>query len=578
MRSGTDVAEGSVEISRRRLLERMQRRDPVAGHDVVARSLARCGITHVYGVPGRPIDATLAACLRADIRVIGARQQQGAALMSVAHNYVAGGLRSAVIVSAGPAVANTATGVLVAHDNRWPLLVIGARRGTDTGGAGAFQGFDGAAFLAPITKSASLAAETEGLADCVVDACLATMDGAPGPVYVDIAEEALSGRARRLPASWAAGAPVAPRVPGCEAGADAIHEAARALRASRRPVLLIGKGLRWSGDWAWLRQLVEQHVVVFAAAPMARGFLPDDHPMCVSDVRGQALAEADLVLMVGARFNWTFHYGIEVSPTARIIRIDVDPDESRDVLGRGIGLRGDAAATARRLLDALGPRSATPRGASRDVDWLGRLQAMRRAGDDAIRTQAAIRVEPMSPYQWLGEVREVLPASAITVLDGNVVMAAAQRMLPARAPVGRITAASNGCMGTGIPFAIGAKLACPGRPVVAICGDFGFGLSGIELETAVRHEVPITAIVANNSGPGGSTRQREFFAAHADEPVARYTSGIRHDLIAAALGARGVRVQSPGELGPALRAALAAPSTTCIDVVTHGDVPLLPVI
>ncbi|HLS57730.1 MAG TPA: thiamine pyrophosphate-binding protein [Zeimonas sp.] len=578
MRPAADVAAGAAEVARRRLLDRMQRRDSVAGHDVVARSLARCGVTHVYGVPGRPIDATLAACLRAGIRVIGARQQQGAALMSIAHNYVAGGLRSAVIVSAGPAVANAATGVLVAHDNRWPLLVIGGRRGTDTGGAGAFQGFDGAGFLAPITKSATMAADTEGLADRLVEACVATMNGAPGPVYVDVAEEALSGRTQRLPASMVSCAPIAPGAPAGDADRVAIREAAHALAASRRPVLLIGKGLRWSGDWGWLRRLVEQHVVPFAAAPMARGFLPDDHPMCVSDVRGQALAEADLVMMVGARFNWTFHYGIEIAPTARIIRVDVDPDEARDVLGRGIGLRGDAAATARRLLDALDAPTATTRRAPRDVDWLARLQAMRRAVDDAIRAQADVRAEPMSPYQWLGEVREVLPASAITVLDGNVVMAAAQRMLPVRAPLGRVTAASNGCMGTGIPFAIGAKLACPERPVVAVCGDFGFGLSAIELETAVRHKVPITAIVANNGGPGGSTRQSEFFAAVSDEPVARYTDGIRHDLIARALGAQGVRVQGPGELGPALRSALAAASTTCIDVVTNDDVPLSPVI
>jgi 2-hydroxyacyl-CoA lyase 1 len=321
MRPGADVADGAAEVARRRLLERMWRRDSVAGHDLVARSLARCGVTHVYGVPGRPIDATLAACLRAGIRVIGARHQQGAALMSIAHNYVAGGLRSAVIVSAGPAVANTATGVLVAHDNRWPLLVIGGRRGTDTGGAGAFQGFDGAGFLAPITKSATMAADTEGLADRLVEACVATMNGAPGPVYVDVAEEALSGRTRRLPASMLASAPIAPGSPAGEADRVAIREAAHALAASRRPVLLIGKGLRWSADWGWLRHLVERHVVPFAAAPMARGFLPDDHPMCVNDVRGQALAEADLVMMVGARFNWTFHYGIEIAPTARIIRM-----------------------------------------------------------------------------------------------------------------------------------------------------------------------------------------------------------------------------------------------------------------
>ncbi|RPH64445.1 MAG: thiamine pyrophosphate-binding protein, partial [Burkholderiales bacterium] len=308
------------------------------------------------------------------------------------------------------------------------------------------------------------------------------------------------------------------------------------------------------------------------------GFLPDDHPLCISDVRGQALAEADLVLMVGARFNWTFHYGIEIAPSARIIRIDIDPEESCSVLGRGIGLHGDAATTMRQLLDALNLGIAIPGAARRDAGWIARLQVLRGAIDDASVSQGTPQREPMSPFQWLCEVREVLPASAITVLDGNVVMAAAQRMLPARAPLGRITAASNGCMGTGIPFAIGAKLACPERPVVAICGDFGFGLSGIELETAVRHKVPITAIVANNGGPGGTTRQREFFAPDCREPVAIYTDGIRHDRIMEALGGRGIRVQRPGELRPALREALAADSPTCIDVLTNGDVPLCPVI
>ena len=578
MRPDEGETDAAAERARQLLLERLQRRDPVAGHDVVARSLALHGVTHVYGVPGRPIDATLAACLREGIRVIGARHQQGATLMSVAHNYVAGGLRSAVIVSAGPAVTNAATGVLVAHDNRWPLLVIGGQRGTSTGGAGPFQGFDGCSFFAPVTKHAARASTTGELAGCLAEACHAAMLGAPGPVYVDAAEEALSGRTRSPAARTQAHRASVPIARDGAAAAGLLREAASALAACRKPVLLIGKGLRWSDEWTWLRQFVDGLSIPFAASPMARGFLPDDHPLCVSDVRGQALADADLVLMVGARFNWTFHYGIEIAPGATVIRVDVDPDESSPMPGRGIALHGDAAATMRQLLDSLSPEVAAAGTARRDTGWIARLQALRSASEDAVRAQAATALDPMSPFAWLREVREELPASAITVLDGNVVMAAAQRMLPVHAPLGRITAASNGCMGTGIPFAIGAKLACPERPVVALCGDFGFGLTGLELETAIRHKVPITAIVANNGGPGGATRQREFFGSQCREPVAAYTDGIRHDRIMEALGGRGIRVQRPGQLRTALRAALAADSPTCIDVETNGDVQLSPVI
>lgn len=564
--------------ARRALFDRMRRRDSIAGHDVVARNLAQLGVTHVYGVPGRPIDATLAACLRAGMRVVGARHQQGATLMSVAHNYFAGSLRSAVIVSAGPAVTNTATGILVAHENRWPLLVIGGRRGSAAGGTGAFQAFDGRGFLAPVTKHAAVARETGDLAGCLAEACLAAMRGAPGPVYVDAAEEALSGRVRRPAAIVSPGAAAGSGKPAVAIAADRIDAAARALANSRRPVLLFGKGVRWSGDWTWLRQLVDDHSIPFAAAPMARGFLPDDHPLCVSDVRGQALAEADLVLMVGARFNWTFQYGVEIAPDARIVRIDVDPAEAEQVLGRGIALCGDAASTVQRLLDALARRAAQSPLAQRDAAWIAHLQVLRDRSDEGVRALADAGDQPMSPLQWLREVRATLPAEAITVLDGNVVMAAAQRMLPALTPLSRITAATNGCMGVGIPFAIGASLACPGRPVVAICGDFGFGLSGIELETAIRHQVPITAIVANNGGPGGASRQTEHFDAHEGTPVARYGERIRHDWIMQAFGGRGIRVRRPGELGIAMRAALATGSPTCIDVVTNADAPLLPVI
>ena len=181
---------------------------------------------------------------------------------------------------------------------------------------------------------------------------------------------------------------------------------------------------------------------------------------------------------------------------------------------------------------------------------------------------------PMSPFEWLAELRVVLPEDAITVLDGNVVMTAAQRMLPVRRPASRLTPGTNGCMGIGIPFAIGAKLARPDLPVVAIVGDFGFGLSVIELETAIRHQVPVVVVVSNNAGPGGATGQRKFFAADHPERVLRFGAAIRHDLTMASFGGRGVRVERPGEIGPALDHAIACGVPVCIDVVSNEDTAL----
>jgi len=547
---------------RRLLLETLEASER-RGHDVVARVLRDLGITHVFGVGGVPVDATLGACARLGLRVIGVRHQQGAVLMSLAFNYVSGGLHSAVIVSAGPAVTNCATGLLVGKENCWPLLVIAGRRGLAI--PGAFQAFDGAAFVSPVAKWTALVADTAELSHVLTQAAVTAISGAPGPVYIDVAEEALGGYAQ----AQVCAASVRPaRQNGARALAAASVEQAVALIAdARRPVMLIGKGARWSEATALLRRLADDYGVAFASSPMGCGLLPDDHPLCFSAIRARLLAEADLVLVIGARLNWTFRFGNEISRHARIVRIDIDPVEADNVLGRGIGVQGDAAVVLESLLGVLdAPRRST---IERDAGWLVRMKACRDALGIGTVPPAEHGLLPMSPYEWLGELAGALPQDAITVLDGNTVMTAAQRMLPVRHPASRLGPGTNGCMGVGIPFAIGAKLARPERPVIAIVGDFGFGLSAFELETAVRHRVPVVIVVANNAGAGGATRQAQFFPAAHPERVSRYGTDVRHDLTMRSCGGRGYRVECPGELRSALADAFASGSPACIDVMTN---------
>jgi 2-hydroxyacyl-CoA lyase 1 len=238
------------------------------------------------------------------------------------------------------------------------------------------------------------------------------------------------------------------------------------------------------------------------------------------------------------------------------------------VLGRGVSLQGDAGAVLKQLLDALDERVAEGN-AARDRDWLASLAGLR----DAIAVGTVPPPErglvPMSPYEWLDELASALPDDAITVLDGNTVLTAAQRMLPVRKPASRLGPGTNGCMGVGIPFAIGAKLARPRQPVVAIVGDFGFGLSAFELETAVRHGVPAVFVVANNAGAGGALRQEQFFAPDFSERVSRYGAGVRHDLTMKSLGGSACRIERPGQIAAAIKEAIACGQPTCIDVITN---------
>lgn len=196
MNSEDIVSRLSVLSPQQRIqLHQRLRGKPVKGHTLIAQTLRQLGVTHVYGMSGMPIGETLAACTHQGIRPVGVHHQQAATLMATAHNYLTGRLTAVTIVSSGPAITNKATGILVAHDNAWPLVVIGGRRSRKMKGMGCFQDLDAVTLFQPITKYAGVVESTEQIPTALEQAVQIAMSGRPGPVYLDIAEDALQGMA-----------------------------------------------------------------------------------------------------------------------------------------------------------------------------------------------------------------------------------------------------------------------------------------------------------------------------------------------------------------------------------------------
>jgi thiamine pyrophosphate-dependent acetolactate synthase large subunit-like protein len=209
----------------------------------------------------------------------------------------------------------------------------------------------------------------------------------------------------------------------------------------------------------------------------------------------------------------------------------------------------------------------------RDHDWIGALCRSRDEVKSKREAKAAKDGSPMSPLRLAREIRDALPPEAICIFDSNLTMAACERMIPAELPASRLTPGTSGCMGVGIPYAIAAKIAHPDRPVVAICGDFAFGLSVMELETAARHNVPIVIVISNNGGNGGSLRQRMHMRDIGPEPVMMFQPGLRYDQIAQTLGGCAEQVEDPRQIGPALARALASNRPACLNVVVDPNAP-----
>ena len=548
------------------------------GHRLVAETLSALGVGHCFTVPAVPIYGTAAACARAGMRVIGARHQQAAGLMALAQGYVGGRPNAVALVSPGPAATNVATALLVAHDNCWPLVVLGGRHPQEAEGRGYFQELDAASLFRPVAKWSATVDSTALLPGMIRRAFETALSGRPGPVYLDLPENVLAGHAPP-DTTVEPGGFGRPQGEGAGARADVpapdrevVARAADALVSARRPLLIVGKGLRWTQPWDDLRVLVERHGIPFVASPMGRGALPDDHPLSFGASSWVAQSKADLVMVLGARLDWTFRYGAAIARDATVVRVDLEPAELQRNRDAQVAVQADAArflADLRAHLDALGPGRAN---AARDPRWLGTLEALRARRLDEIDALGRSDAVPIAPHRLARELRDVLPRDAILVVDGNVIMAAAQQVIPSLVPASRLTAGSGGCMGVGIPFAIGAKLQCPERTVVALCGDFATGLSLTEMETAVRHRVPVLIVVANNDGNSGSLRQKAWFPDH-PERVTMFQPGVRYDRIMEAFGGHGEHVEAPADIRHALERALASGRPSCVDVRVDPDAP-----
>ncbi len=559
----------ALPLEKQLLLRQKLKAKVVDGHTLIAVSLHRLGITHVYAIGGIPIHETLAACAKNGMRVIGARHQQAAALMAAAQNYIQGRITAVVLVSSGPAITNLATAILVARDNGWPLVALGARNFEGMHEAGGFQNLDAVAVFQSITKFAGAVSLVDRIHPAIERAFQIAMSGRPGPVYLDLSRDMLKQKGVSPALSEVSPSAVNPLEP-FKPDAEMLSRAAALLLQAKRPVILISEVLRWSEPHAELLELVNCLGAPFATSPMGRGYLPDDHPLCYTGVKSFLLSTADAVLMVGAKLDWTFRFGAEIPRDATLIQIAIHESEIETNRTPEIAIAGDVKQILKCLLKEINVARDEPGIAITDTGWHVLLN--RKRAENAVKWETlAQQNDPISPLCLIAEIRDFIPRDAICIVDGNIILAAAQHLLPSYLPVSRLTPGANGCMGVGIPFGIGTKLSSPARMVIVICGDFAFGLSAMDMETAVRLRVPVIIIVANNDGNGGTFNQKTYYLEDHPDRVTMFAPDIHYDQIMRAFGGHGEYVDHADQIKPALARAVASGLAACVNVRINPD-------
>lgn len=525
----------------------------MTGGEALVAQLVTEGVTDLFGIPGVQLDWATDALRRADdrIRYWVPRHEQTASYMADGYARTTGKLGACMVVP-GPGVLNATAGLATAYSANSPVLciagqilssAIGKRRGL------LHELEDQSAVLRVVTKWTRRAEGTDEIPALVREAVRQIRSGRPRPAAVEIAPDLLAGRAELSPI-----APV-PDDGRIVPDAAAIDAAARLLDGARFPVIYAGGGVLAAGAWDELRALAERIDAPVVMSENGRGALSDRHPLSLDPVGGRAVfARADVVLVVGSRFAHT-STGNPMWPAGDIrwVYLNAEPDDWTPPRSPGTAVHADAKLGLAALAAAVRPQE---RGRAADV---ARVRAW-------VAEQTACLEPQMS---WLRALRAAIPDDGILVNELTQVGYVARAHYPVYAPNTFINPGYQGTLGYGFPTSLGAAVGNPGRAVVSITGDGGFGWGLAELATAARYALNV-AVVVFNDGHFGNVRtfQRELFGASYGDAL----SNPKYDLLAAAFGVRYARVDAPESLGAALGRAFAEGGPTLIEAPV-GEMP-----
>src|SRR6266568_7359976 len=405
----------------------------VLGSEILAQSLKSQGVDTMFYIMGGPMLETEATCIKLGIRAIDTRHEQAAALSAEA----------------------------------WGRVM---RRPGVSFGMEAFQEIDKLAVFKPVTKWAERIYDARRIPEHLATAFRQATTGRVGPVYLDLPGDVLGEKVDEsrvvYPPAWK----TLPRARGDE---GAVKEAIALLGKASRPIVLGGSGVWWSDAAKAFQAFVETSGIPFYTTPLSRGSAPDDHPLSFLNARSSAFREADVILAVGVRFNWVVQFGAppRFAQDLKVIHVDINPAQigwNRDV---EVPIVGDARA----VLEQLGEEAKGKLDPKKYAPWVGKLRVV--DGEKNAESEKAMSTDntPIHPLRLCKEVRDFVKRDAILVVDGQEILNFGRQSIPTFVPGHRMNSGTFGCMGVGLPFGLGAKVAQPDKQVVVLHGDGSYG-------------------------------------------------------------------------------------------------------
>lgn len=537
------------------------------GFHLVIDALKLNGIDTIFGLPGIPITDLTRKMQAEGMRVISFRHEQHAGNAAAAAGFLTQKPGICLTVSA-PGFLNGLTALANATTNCFPMILISgsSEREIVDLQQGDYEEMDQLAIAKPHCKAAFRVLHAQDIGVGVARAIRSALSGRPGGVYLDLpaklfsqAMDAVQGRKSLIKVVD----PAPRQIPAPEAIARALD----LLKGAKRPLILLGKGAAYAQADADVRALVEKSGVPYLPMSMAKGLLPDTHVQCASAARSYVLAEADVVMLVGARLNWLLSHGKgktwggDKAANRQFIQLDISPAEMDSNVAIAAPVVGDIGSCAAALVAGMGANWSKA-----SEEWTSDVFARRDKNIAKMAETLKLNPSPMSYQSALNVIKNQIKArpDAILVNEGANTLDFARSIVDMYEPRKRLDVGTWGIMGIGMGFAVAAAVVTK-HPVIAVEGDSAFGFSGMEVETICRYNLPVCVIVFNNNGIYRGTDVN--LSGGADVAPTVFVKNARYEMMMQAFGGVGVVASTPAELEKALREAVASGKPTLINAI-----------
>jgi acetolactate synthase-1/2/3 large subunit len=541
----------------------------VTGGELVVRALKKKGVKYIFTLSGGHIAPIYQHLMDSDIKVVDTRHEQAAVFMADAYARMTGEVGVA-LVTAGPGFTNALTGVANARMAGSPVLLISGRIGLRMEERLDLQEIAQREVIDPIVKWSKVVTTPARIPEFIDIAMKTAISSSPGPTFIDLPVD-VQGETVPLSTAKFLDSPTP-----LKAGGDpkSIAEAAKIIEKAKRPMVIAGSGAAFSKADKNVLDLVEAAGLPIFSLSMGRGIVSEDHPLSFGPAvvirpgaAGSAITQTDCVILLGTRINLYTMYGALFPQDAKIIHVNIDPVEIGRNRNVSVGIMGDVGVVADQLKDALKGKVKKDQFSS----WVEELKKQEAFSCDSVKEDINSEMVPIHPQRLMKEIDEFLGNEGIVTADGGDTQTWIGMMRKSYGARRFLESGMFGCLGVGIPFAVTAKLLNPKEKVLCATGDGSLGFNFMEINTAMRFNLPIVIVVSNDLG-WGMIRHSQGLKFGGDRRMATELGDVDYHKMVEAMGGYAERVTKPEEIKPALKRAFDSGKVSLINVMTHPDI------